>query len=231
MTGSSTSGTPAGPSSGEFPIAQRPLLSRIGRTALTTCAPISTPPSPAGRRRGCCGSTSATRCSSSTNRLRSARLRSWVRPRRLRRSSWPARRWPARLGCARTAGRAGRMGGQRAVEPRRGGVRFDDVSAQLVACALALLNWHDRARFSPVDGSPTCPVKAGWSRRNILTGDEGVSPRRPGRDLPGARRGDRAVPACQTVWPPRLFSLLAGLSRPASPSRPAWRARSTKRSG
>ena len=37
---------------------------------------------------------------------------------------------------------------------RRAGHIFDDVSAQLVATATALLNWHDSARFSAVDGSP-----------------------------------------------------------------------------
>jgi hypothetical protein len=60
----------------------------------------------------------------------------------------------------------------RAIDPRRSGVVFDDVSAQLVACALALLNWHDSAGFSPSDGSPTRPVRAGWARRNLLTGHE-----------------------------------------------------------
>ena len=33
---------------------------------------------------------------------------------------------------------------------RRAGPVFDDISAQLVASATALLNWHDNARFSPV---------------------------------------------------------------------------------
>ena len=43
----------------------------------------------------------------------------------------------------------------------RAGQAFDDVSAQLVATAAALLNWHDTGRFSPVDGMPTKPVRAG----------------------------------------------------------------------
>lgn len=58
------------------------------------------------------------------------------------------------------------------VDPRRIRQPFDDASAQLVASALALLNWHDRARYSPVDGSPTRTIRAGWARRNPLTGEE-----------------------------------------------------------
>ena len=38
---------------------------------------------------------------------------------------------------------------------------FDDTSSQLVSSAIALLNWHDRARFSSVDGSPTKSARAG----------------------------------------------------------------------
>ncbi len=34
---------------------------------------------------------------------------------------------------------------------RRAGQLFDDVSAQLVSSAMALLNWHDSARFSALD--------------------------------------------------------------------------------
>ena len=55
---------------------------------------------------------------------------------------------------------------------RRAGHIFDDVSAQLVATATALLNWHDSARFSAVDGSATKSVKGGWSRVNPVNGHE-----------------------------------------------------------
>ncbi len=98
----------------------------------------------------------------------------------------------------------------RAIDPRRGGVRFDDVSAQLVTCALALLNWHDSAGFSPSDGSPTRPVRAGWARRNLLTGHEEFPRVDPAVICLVHDGGDRAVLARQVMWPPRLFSLLAG---------------------
>ena len=98
----------------------------------------------------------------------------------------------------------------RVIEPRRGGVRFADTSAQLVACALALLNWHDSHRFSPIDGSPTRLIRAGWARRNPLTGHEEFPRIDPAVICLVHDGHDRAVLARQTLWPPRLFSILAG---------------------
>ncbi|MDZ4268934.1 MAG: NAD(+) diphosphatase [Mycobacterium sp.] len=93
---------------------------------------------------------------------------------------------------------------------RRAGQIFDDVSAQLVATATALLNWHDSARFSPVDGAPTKPVKAGWSRVNPVTGHEEFPRIDPAVICLVHDGHDRAVLARQTLWPERLFSILAG---------------------
>ncbi len=96
------------------------------------------------------------------------------------------------------------------LDPRRGGHVFDDASAQLVACALSLLNWHDSARFSALDGSPTRPIRAGWSRRNVLTGHEEFPRIDPAVICLVHDGHDRAVLARQTAWPERLFSLIAG---------------------
>ncbi len=96
------------------------------------------------------------------------------------------------------------------VDLRRGGSTFDDVSAQLVASAVALLNWHDHARFSPVDGSPTRPAKAGWARLNQRTGHEEFPRIDPAIICLVHDGHDRAVLARQTLWPERLFSLIAG---------------------
>jgi NAD+ diphosphatase len=93
---------------------------------------------------------------------------------------------------------------------RRAGQVFDDVSAQLVATATALLNWHDRARFSPVDGAPTKPVKAGWSRVDPISGHEEFPRIDPAVICLVHDGDDRAVLARQTLWSERLFSLLAG---------------------
>lgn len=101
-------------------------------------------------------------------------------------------------------------GEARVIEPRRGGVRFEDASAQLVACALALLNWHDNSCFSPVDGSPTRSIRAGWARRNPLTGEEEFPRIDPAVICLVHDGHDRAVLARQALWPERLFSILAG---------------------
>ena len=93
---------------------------------------------------------------------------------------------------------------------RRAGQLFDDVGAQLVAAAAALLNWHDSARFSSVDGSPTKPVRAGWARVNPVTGREDFPRIDPAVICLVHDGGERAVLARQTVWPERMFSLLAG---------------------
>jgi NAD+ diphosphatase len=93
---------------------------------------------------------------------------------------------------------------------RRAGQVFDDVSAQLVATATALLNWHDRARFSPVDGAPTKPVKAGWSRVDPVSGHEEFPRIDPAVICLVHDGNDRAVLARHATWPERLFSLLAG---------------------
>lgn len=93
---------------------------------------------------------------------------------------------------------------------RRAGQIFDDTSAQLVATATALLNWHDYAHFSPVDGAPTKPVKAGWSRVNPVNGHEEFPRIDPAVICLVHDGHDRAVLARQTLWPERLFSILAG---------------------
>ena len=93
---------------------------------------------------------------------------------------------------------------------RRAGQIFDDVSAQLVATATALLNWHDNARFSTVDGAPTKSIKGGWARANAANGHEEFPRIDPAMICLVHDGHDRAVLARQTVWPERLFSLVAG---------------------
>jgi NAD+ diphosphatase len=100
--------------------------------------------------------------------------------------------------------------GTEVLDLRRAGQIFDDTSAQLVATATALLNWHDNARFSAVDGALTRPAKAGWSRVNPLTGHEEFPRIDPAIICLVHDGHDRAVLARQTVWPERLFSILAG---------------------
>ena len=87
---------------------------------------------------------------------------------------------------------------------------FDDTSSQLVSSAVSLLNWHDSARFSPLDGSPTKSARGGWSRVNPVTGHEEFPRIDPAVICLVHDGGDRAVLARQAMWPERMFSLLAG---------------------
>lgn len=93
---------------------------------------------------------------------------------------------------------------------RRAGLVFDDISSQLVATATALLNWHESARFSAVDGAPTKSHKAGWARIDPVTGREEFPRMDPAVICLIHDGHDCAVLARQTVWPERLFSLIAG---------------------
>jgi NAD+ diphosphatase len=97
-----------------------------------------------------------------------------------------------------------------AVNLRGLGAIIDDTSSQLVSSAVALLNWHDSARFSAADGSPTKPARAGWARVNPLNGHEEFPRIDPAVICLVHDGADRAVLARQAVWPERMFSLLAG---------------------
>ena len=54
--------------------------------------------------------------------------------------------------------------GTRPANLRDVGHHLDDRDAGLLTTALALLNWHARARYSPQTGQPTTVGEAGWSR-------------------------------------------------------------------
>ena len=88
-------------------------------------------------------------------------------------------------------------------------VWFDDVTLGILSTALALLNWHDRARYSAVDGSPTTISNAGWSRINE-SGHEEFPRIDPAVICLVHDGGDRVLLGRQHTWPERMFSLLAG---------------------
>lgn len=93
---------------------------------------------------------------------------------------------------------------------RRGGTDLDDISAQLLVTATALLNWHEHAGFSPVDGAPMRPVRAGWARVDPLSGREEFPRIDPAIIALVHDNADAVVLARQHGWPERMFSLLAG---------------------
>ena len=87
---------------------------------------------------------------------------------------------------------------------------LDDASAGMFTTAVALLNWHQSALHSAVDGSRTRSANGGWSRISEAMGHEEFPRIDPAIICLVHDGHDRAVLARQTVWPERLFSLLAG---------------------
>ncbi|QBJ95268.1 NAD(+) diphosphatase [Rhodococcus sp. ABRD24] len=105
----------------------------------------------------------------------------------------------------RVAAMTGELGDLRMI-----GHRLDESGAGLVTTAVALLNWHDHAGFSAIDGAPTAPTLSGWSRISASTGHEEF-PRTDSAVICLVHDGgDRVLLARQPTWPPRMFSVLAG---------------------
>lgn len=90
------------------------------------------------------------------------------------------------------------------------GHRLDHSSAGLATTAVALLNWHDHAGFSAIDGAPTTPTMSGWSRISSSTGHEEFPRTDPAVICLVHDGADRVLLARQPSWPPRMFSVLAG---------------------
>ncbi|WP_070378056.1 NAD(+) diphosphatase [Rhodococcus sp. WMMA185] len=90
-----------------------------------------------------------------------------------------------------------------------GGV-LDDADAGLLTSALAMLNWHDSAGFSALDGAVSVPTMSGWSRISTSTGHEEFPRTDPAIICLVHDDGDRVLLARQPTWPPRRYSLLAG---------------------
>jgi NAD+ diphosphatase len=88
-------------------------------------------------------------------------------------------------------------------------LHLDDITLGILSTALALLNWHDRAGFSAADGTPTTPIKGGWSRLSG-SGHEEFPRIDPAVICLLHDGGDRVLLARQHIWPERMFSLLAG---------------------
>ncbi|WP_137724393.1 NAD(+) diphosphatase [Prescottella subtropica] len=93
---------------------------------------------------------------------------------------------------------------------RRIGQGLDEATAGLLTTAVALLNWHDHAGFSALDGAPTAPTLSGWSRISTSTGHEEFPRTDPAIICLVHDGGDRVLLARQPSWPPRMFSVLAG---------------------
>lgn len=93
---------------------------------------------------------------------------------------------------------------------RTAGAMLDARGAGLLTTAVAVLNWHDRARFCARDGSPTRPINAGWARVCQAHGHEDYPRTDPAVICLVHDGADRVLLARQPSWPPGRFSVLAG---------------------
>lgn len=96
------------------------------------------------------------------------------------------------------------------VDLRMAGAALDSLGAGLFTSAVAVLNWHDAARFCSRDGSPTHPGAAGWHRRCEAGGHEEYPRTDPAVICLVHDGADRVLLARQPVWPVGRFSVLAG---------------------
>jgi NAD+ diphosphatase len=97
---------------------------------------------------------------------------------------------------------------------REVGAALGDLDAGLLAEAVAMIEWHERNRFSPLTGARTTVERAGWVQRDPESGVE-VFPRTdPAVIMLVHDGGDRCVLGRQAVWPAGRFSILAGFVEP-----------------
>ncbi len=94
------------------------------------------------------------------------------------------------------------------------GTSLSDRDTGLLLAAIALANWHESHRFSPISGQPTMVEKGGWVRRDPSNGRE-IFPRTDAAIIVGVTdRDDRLVLGSNALWESNRFSLLAGFVEP-----------------
>ncbi|WP_040811716.1 NAD(+) diphosphatase [Nocardia concava] len=89
-------------------------------------------------------------------------------------------------------------------------LQLDDFGTGLLATAIALLNWHGKARYSSADGTATVSTNGGWSRTSEAGHEEFPRTDPAVICLITDEPGDRVLLGRQNSWPEGLFSLLAG---------------------
>ncbi|WP_024877588.1 NAD(+) diphosphatase [Saccharomonospora piscinae] len=100
------------------------------------------------------------------------------------------------------------------IELRMHGASLDDTAAGLLTTAVALRNWHRRARHCARCGGPARLRQFGWASRCEQCGREEYPRTDPAviclvHDDVGVN-GEHVLLARQPEWPPRRYSVLAG---------------------
>lgn len=93
---------------------------------------------------------------------------------------------------------------------RMTGTALDALGAGLFTTAVAVLNWHDAARFCSRDGSPTHVANAGWHRHCDANGHEEYPRTDPAVICLVHDGADQILLARQPSWPEGRFTVLAG---------------------
>ncbi len=93
---------------------------------------------------------------------------------------------------------------------RTAGAALDALGAGLLTAAVAVLNWHDAARFCGRDGSPMRPRAAGWHLACEAHGHEEYPRTDPAIICLVHDGAGRVLLARQPTWPEGRFSVLAG---------------------
>nr|WP_223204920.1 NAD(+) diphosphatase [Gordonia jinghuaiqii] len=99
-------------------------------------------------------------------------------------------------------------------DARRGATRLSADEGGILATALGILNWHETARHSPVDGSLTTPARGGWVRRSVDSGRDEFPRTDPAIITVVHDGADRILLGRQAVWPDGWYSTLAGFVEP-----------------
>jgi NAD+ diphosphatase len=96
------------------------------------------------------------------------------------------------------------------VDLRTAGAVLDALGAGLFTTAVAVLNWHDAARFCARGGSPTHAADGGWHRHCEAARHEEYPRTDPAVICLVHDGGDQVLLARQPVWPEGRYSVLAG---------------------
>lgn len=121
---------------------------------------------------------------------------------------------PAPPGEPAAAGADALPGATRWAGLRTVGHLLDDTDAGMLACAVALANWHAVHVACPRCGGTTEPVQAGWARACPACGAEHYPRTDPAVIMAVVDAGDRILLGRQDRWPQRRYSTLAGFVEP-----------------
>jgi len=96
------------------------------------------------------------------------------------------------------------------IDLRMAGAALDALGAGLLTGAVAVLNWHDSARFCGRDGSPMRPGNAGWHRVCEANGHEDYPRTDPAVICLVHDGADQVLLTRNIGWPEGRFSVQAG---------------------